>query len=254
MLGIFSVLIKHQPWILLFWTLFDTCPYCYRHISLYISSFVPLIFWKNDIVFRPSLWKKNILFTNDCLEKSRKWKLGVHYEPWLEFLEKFSANNFALPDAGDNTSGPLNRGGIADLPLLRTLLAIYGKAREPSFWEMMDSVLVAYASLAASRTLLQQLLTCLNFTLDSERFILLVQTKSDLSSRTAAQTAENHWDEWGFTWYLRWRIYTSISTWTYSQHSLAAADALSLKISSHGTSLKWPQRKSIQHKNSHSRK
>ena len=42
----------------------------------------------------------------------------------LEFVEKFSANNFALSDAEDKTSGPLNRGGIADLPLLRTLLAI----------------------------------------------------------------------------------------------------------------------------------
>ena len=41
-----------------------------------------------------------------------------------EFLETFSANNFALSDAEDNTSGPLNRGGIADLPLLRTLLAM----------------------------------------------------------------------------------------------------------------------------------
>ena len=82
----------------------------------------------------------------------------------LEFLEKFPANNFALSDAEDNTSGPLNRGGIADLPLLRTLLAI-----QPSFWEVMDSfVLLAYASLAASRTLLQQLLACLNFTLYSE--------------------------------------------------------------------------------------
>ena len=39
----------------------------------------------------------------------------------LEFIEKFSANNFALSDAEDNTSGLLNRGGIADLPLLRTL-------------------------------------------------------------------------------------------------------------------------------------
>ena len=83
----------------------------------------------------------------------------------LEFLEKFSANNFALSDAEDNTSGPLNRGGIADLPLLRTLLAIYQKSREPSFWEVIDSfVLLAYVSLAASRTLLQQLLACLNFT------------------------------------------------------------------------------------------
>ena len=74
----------------------------------------------------------------------------------LEFLEEFSANNFALSNAEDNTSGPLNRGGIGDLPLLRTLLAICQKSREPSLWEVMDSfVLLAYASLAASRTLLQ---------------------------------------------------------------------------------------------------
>ena len=77
----------------------------------------------------------------------------------LEFLEKFSANNFALSDGKDNTSRPLNRQGIADLLLLRTLLA-----REPSFWEVMDSfILLAYASLAASKTLLQRLLVCLNF-------------------------------------------------------------------------------------------
>ena len=87
----------------------------------------------------------------------------------LEFLKKFSAKKFALSDAEDNTSGPLNRGGIADLPLLRTILTIRQKSREPSFWELMESfVLLAYASLAASRTLLQRLLTCLNFTLDSE--------------------------------------------------------------------------------------
>ena len=74
----------------------------------------------------------------------------------FEFLEKFLANTFSLSDAQDNTSGLLNRGGIADLPLLRTLLAIRQKSREPSFWEVVDSfVLVAYACLAASRTLLQ---------------------------------------------------------------------------------------------------
>ena len=87
----------------------------------------------------------------------------------LEFLEKFSANKFALSDAEDSTSGPLNRGGIVDLPLLRTLLAIHQKLGEPSFWEVMDSfVLLAYASLAASRTLLQRLLACMNFTVESE--------------------------------------------------------------------------------------
>ena len=40
----------------------------------------------------------------------------------LEFLEKFLANNFALSDAEDNTSRLLNRGGIANLPLLRIYL------------------------------------------------------------------------------------------------------------------------------------
>ena len=87
----------------------------------------------------------------------------------LEFLQNFLANNFDLSETEDNTSGPLNRGGIAGLPLLRTLLAIRQKSQELSFWEVMDSfVLVAYASLVVSRTLLQQLLACLNFTLDSK--------------------------------------------------------------------------------------
>ena len=45
----------------------------------------------------------------------------------LEFLEKFLANNFSLSDAEDNTSGPLSRGGIADLRWLRTVLAICQK-------------------------------------------------------------------------------------------------------------------------------
>ena len=55
----------------------------------------------------------------------------------LEFSEKLLANTFALSDAKDNTSGPLNRAGIADLPLLRSLLAIR-KSQEPSFWEVME--------------------------------------------------------------------------------------------------------------------
>ena len=42
----------------------------------------------------------------------------------------------------------------------------------------------------------------------------------------AAQAAENHGEERGLTWYLRWGIYASIPTWT---QSLAATEALSLK-------------------------
>ena len=51
----------------------------------------------------------------------------------LEFLEKLLANNVALLDPEENTSGPMNRGNIADLPLLRTLLAICQKSCESSF-------------------------------------------------------------------------------------------------------------------------
>ena len=77
----------------------------------------------------------------------------------------FFINNFVLSDAEDN-SRPSNKGGIVYLPLLRTLIAI---CNSPNFRKLMDSfVLLAYASLAASRTFLQQLLTYLNFTLDWE--------------------------------------------------------------------------------------
>ena len=98
-------------------------------------------------------------------------------------------NQDSLWDAEDNTSGLLNRGGIADLPLFRTLLAIHKKSREPSFWEVIDSfVLVAYASLAASRTLLPQLLACLNFKF--RRFILLVQPKKVISMKYDSSTSK----------------------------------------------------------------
>ena len=87
----------------------------------------------------------------------------------LKFLEKFLANSFSLLESEDNTSRPLNRGGTTDLLLLRTLLAICQKSREPSFWEVIDSfVLVAYTGLVVSTTFLQQFLACLNFTLDSK--------------------------------------------------------------------------------------
>ena len=43
---------------------------------------------------------------------------------------------------------------------------------------MESFVLLAYASLAASRTLLKQLLACLNFTLDSEDLSLWYKRKN----------------------------------------------------------------------------
>ena len=115
----------------------------------------------------------------------------------------------------------------------------------------MDSfVLVAYASFAALRTLLQWLLACLNFILDSEDlFCWCKQRKWFLWTMPAAQAAENDGGEWGLTWYLQLRIYTSIPTWTDSQNSLV--EALSLKISSNRTSLKDPKDYPNQHDNHH---
>ena len=85
----------------------------------------------------------------------------------LEFPEKFLANNFALLDAEEKILGSLIKGGITDLPLLRTLIAIHQKSRELSFWEVMYSfALLAYPSLTVSITFLQRLLACLNFTLN----------------------------------------------------------------------------------------
>ena len=57
----------------------------------------------------------------------------------LEFLEKFLESNFAFSDAENNTSRSLNRVGITDLHLLKTLLAIRQMLREPRFWEVIDS-------------------------------------------------------------------------------------------------------------------
>ena len=57
-------------------------------------------------------------------------KTGKEIPKWsrLEFLGKFLANNFALLDVEDKTFGKLNRGDLADLLLLRTLIAIYQKS------------------------------------------------------------------------------------------------------------------------------
>ena len=48
-------------------------------------------------------------------------------------------NDIALSDAENKTSGPLNKGGIVNLPLVRLLLAIHQKSLEPSFRQVIDS-------------------------------------------------------------------------------------------------------------------
>ena len=94
----------------------------------------------------------------------------------LEFLEKFLANDFALSDAEYNTSGLLNGGGIADLPLLRTLLTICQKSREPSLWEVISICKFgSFKNPFATITSLSELY------FRFRRFVLLVQTKKVIS-------------------------------------------------------------------------
>ena len=104
----------------------------------------------------------NFLTIMGVTEKLRSFKLvlegkigkEISESSRLEFLEKVSASNFSLSDVEDNTTRPLNRGGAADLPLLGTLLAVCQKSQEPNVKEVMESfLLLAYASLAASRNL-----------------------------------------------------------------------------------------------------
>ena len=72
-------------------------------------------------------------------------------------------------------------------------------------------VLLAYASFAASKTLLRRLLAYLNLTLDSEDLFCWYKQKSwFLWTMAASQAAEKHADEWGLTWNLRWVIYIYI--------------------------------------------
>ena len=61
--------------------------------------------------------------------------------------QKSILQTFVLSEAEDITSGPLNRGGTAALPLLRTQVAIRQKLLEASFWEVID-IFVLLALLA----------------------------------------------------------------------------------------------------------
>ena len=97
---------------------------------------------------------------------------------WLEFLEKFLANNFALSDVEDNTTRAINTGGIADLFLLRT--------REPDHQEksrvkfLGKDILFCFISMSEFSSFKNPFVTIIRLPelhFRCRRFILLVQTK-----------------------------------------------------------------------------
>ena len=94
----------------------------------------------------------------------------------FEFLKKSFANNYALLEADDNPSGPLNRGGIADLPLLRTLLANRQKSLERSFSEVMDSCFSRIINFDSFKNTFATVTSLAEFHYWYRKFVLLVQT------------------------------------------------------------------------------
>ena len=114
--------------------------------------------------FLTILWVTEIYtFKLNLVEKTGK-KLPESSR--LGYLENILGNNFTLSNEEEDSSRSLNRGGIADLILLRTLLAIWQKSL----------VLIAYT-----------------------RFTMLVQTKKRfLWNMIAAQAVENDGDEGGW--------------------------------------------------------
>ena len=67
------------------------------------------------------------------LVPERKISKEIPESSRLEFLEKLSANNFALSDAEYNTSGPLHRGSVADLPFVENTIGNSPKVPRAKF-------------------------------------------------------------------------------------------------------------------------
>ena len=113
-----------------------------------------------------------------------------------EFLEKFLAKKFALSDAEDNTSSQLNRGGTADLPLLRTLLAA---PQVPRAKFVGSDGLFRFCSICKFGSFnnpFAMITSMPELYFRFKRFVLLVKMKNVISMNYGSrQAAQNHGDE-----------------------------------------------------------
>ena len=113
-------------------------------------------------------------------------------------------------------------GGIADLPLLRTLFAIHQKSLRAKF--LRSGKLFCFINICKFGSFKNVFATVTSLSelyVRFRRIILLVQTKKMISMNYGSSTSS--WKRW--RWYFQWGIYTSILTLTHSQNSLAAAEA-----------------------------
>ena len=154
-----------------------------------------------------------------------------------EFLEKFLANNFALSAAEDNNFALLNRGGVAGITNSNFLELLRATFLETDVFFCFISI----SQFGSFKNPFLKISSLSELYFRFRRLIMMVQTKNwFLWTMVVIQAAENHGDERALTWYLWWGIYIHHfqPEPTHSQNSIAAAEALSLKISSHETFLK----------------
>ena len=125
--------------------------------------------------------------------------------------------------------------------MLRILLAIHKKVLKAKFSKSDE--LFSFVGICKFGSFKNLFVTIINLSELYFRFrisIYLIQKKKGflllpfswfLRTMPVAQAAEIHGVEWNLTWYLRWGIYSLIPAWTHSENSLAATEALNLKIS-----------------------
>ena len=134
----------------------------------------------------------------------------------LEFSENLLASNFALSDAEGSTSQQLNRGGIADLPLSRTLLAKVSRAK----FLGNDGLfcLISISKFGSFKNYFARFTSLFGLSFRFRRLILLVQTIKMIYINYDSSTSI--WKPWRclrLDLILAMIIYSSIPTKTHSK-------------------------------------
>ena len=134
---------------------------------------------------------------------------------WLKFLEKNFSKQFCFIRCGNQHLEAVEYRRFSRFILVGNTIINLQKFLRAKFLGR-DGLLLVYKILTASRTLLQQLLACLNLTLNSKDLLFWCKWKKVISMNCdSTQAAENHGKWMRLDLILKWGIYTSISTLTH---------------------------------------
>ena len=124
-----------------------------------------------------------------------EWKTGkeIPESPRLEFLKKFSANNFALSYAEESTSGPLNGGSITDLPFFENTISNSHKVPRTKFLGI-DGLYCSVISICKFGSFKNPFTSLSERYFRFRRIILLVQTKKLIPMNYSSSTS--NWKPW----------------------------------------------------------